>query len=245
MAGPPNILLLGYGVVDSLQLTVETQQLLVRYGSAYTLGLPPNLARYLKSLRVNVTDLASRLAPGRSFSDAYLDIAQFLLERTASELPVVLLSPGNPLATNAIARYLAMEGPRHGLIVQAVPGVSQMDLIISAIGLDVSTFGLQVFDATRLVERHQAPNPSVPLIVLHVGGFGLEQVPGDLSSPRLGPLVEALTNVYTPGHPVVVLNIAVSPPGLTLVNTTIAGLASSAGIATGGHLFIDAVRTSA
>ena len=30
-----------------------------------------------------------------------------------------------------------MEGPRHGLIVQAVPGVSQLDLIISAIGLDV------------------------------------------------------------------------------------------------------------
>ena len=155
MAGIPNILLLGYGVHDSLQLTVETQQLLARYGSAYTIGLPPNLARYLKSLRVNVTDMADRLEPGRSFVDAYLDIANFLLERTASELPVVLLCPGNPLATNAIARYLAMEGPRRGLVVQAVPGVSQLDLIISAIGLDVSTFGLQVFDAT-LTETEQA-----------------------------------------------------------------------------------------
>ena len=245
MSGIPNILLLGYGVHDSLQLTVETQQLLARYGSAYTIGLPPALARYLKSLRVNVTDLADRMEPGRSFVDAYLDIANFLLERTASELPVVLLCPGNPLATNAIARYLAMAGPRHGLIVQAVPGVSQLDLIISAIGLDVSTFGLQVFDATRLVERGQAPNAAVPLIVLNAGGFGMAQVPGDASAPQLAPLAHSLGNIYPAGHPIVVVNVEVSPPGIALAHTTVEGLAVGGGIQQGGHLFIDAVRTSA
>nr|HMQ20890.1 HEAT repeat domain-containing protein [Planctomycetota bacterium] len=34
----PHIILCGFGVTDSLQLTVETQRALARYGAAYTLG---------------------------------------------------------------------------------------------------------------------------------------------------------------------------------------------------------------
>ena len=63
----PHIILLGYGVSDSLQLTVESQRILARYGSAYAIGLPPNLDAFLKSQRVRVTDLAAKLAPGREF----------------------------------------------------------------------------------------------------------------------------------------------------------------------------------
>ena len=56
----PHLVLIGYGVTDTLQITVEAQRLLARYGSAYSLGLPANLAAFLKSQRVKVTDIASR-----------------------------------------------------------------------------------------------------------------------------------------------------------------------------------------
>lgn len=170
----PHLILLGYGVSDSLQLTVEAQRVLARYGSAYALGLPPNLAAFLKSQRVTVTDLASRIAPGREYGDAYVDIANFLVGRTAEERPVVFLSPGNPMIFNAIGRYLAMEGKRLELGVQVVPAVSQLDLIIGGIGLDVSTFGLQVFDATRLVARRMPISPLVPAVLMHAGGFAIQ-----------------------------------------------------------------------
>jgi siroheme synthase len=243
MAGPPNIFLLGYGVLDSLQVTVETQQLLTRYGHAYSLGLPPNLAAYLKSQRVKVTDISARLAPGRPFGEAYLDIANFLIERTTSELPVIFLAPGNPLATNAIGRYLAMEGPRLGLTVQAVPGISQLDAIIAAIGLDVSTFGLQVFDATKLVARKHALNPRVPLLLLHAGGFELAAIPEGPGEADLRPLAAYLGACYPPDHPVVAVDIQVAPPALTTSVVALAGLAAtSARIPTGASLFVDAVR---
>ncbi len=243
MAGPPNLLLLGYGVFDSLQVTVETQQLLARYGSAYSLGLPPNLARYLKSQHIKVTDLSDRFAPERPFSDVYLEIAHFLIERTARELPVIFLSPGNPLATNAIGRYLAMEGPRLGLTVQAVPGVSQLDAMISAIGLDVSTFGLQVFDATKLVARSHTVNPRVPMIVLHVGGFGLEAAPLHGVSADLAPLAEYLLRSYPAAHPVVLIAIEASPPSLTTRSVPLGELAApGVPVSLGTHVFIDAPR---
>ena len=46
------------------------------------------------------------------------------------------------------------------LLVQVVPAVSQLDLIIAGIGLDVSTFGLHVFDGTRLMTRRVPTPPS-------------------------------------------------------------------------------------
>ena len=39
----PHVILLGYGVTDSLQLTVESQRILARHGSACGVGLPANL----------------------------------------------------------------------------------------------------------------------------------------------------------------------------------------------------------
>ena len=128
MPGAPDIILLGYGAADSLQLTVEAEQVLVRYGRAMCVGLPPNLARYLKSRRVDAVDLGVKLAAGRAYAEAYLDIAAAILERTDHERPVIALMPGSPLVTNAIGRYLAQEGPRRGLEVRALPAVSQLDV---------------------------------------------------------------------------------------------------------------------
>lgn len=92
----PHLVLIGYGVTDTLQITVEAQRLLARYGSAYSLGLPANLAAFLKSQRVKVADIASRMAPGRDYADSYLDIANFLIGRTAHERPGPLPFAGAP-----------------------------------------------------------------------------------------------------------------------------------------------------
>lgn len=239
----PNLILTGYGVTDSLQLTVESQRILARYGSAYSIGLPANLAALLKSQRVKVTDLAGRIAPGRDYALAYLDVAHFLVERTAHERPVIFLTPGNPLMFNTVGRYLAMEGKRLGLTVQVVPAVSPVDVIISGIGLDVATFGLQVFDATRLVARQIQVNPAVPAILMHLGGFGATTAPGPGSAPNLDPLVSYLARCYPETHPATVIHLGLQ--GMRVANVPLNRLAASSGaIDTDAHLFLDAVRPS-
>lgn len=239
----PHLILLGYGVGDSLQLTVEAQRLLARYGSAYSIGLPANLAAFLKSQRVKVTDLAGRFAPGREYAEAYLDIANFLIERTAKERPVLFLAPGHPMLFNAVSRYLAMEGKRLELGVQVVPGVSPIDVIAGAIGLDVSTFGLQVFDATRLVARRIPLSPQVPAILMNLDAFAANAVPGPESrSTNLEPLLRYLAGCYPPHHAATVVSIA---SGVSVASAPLGQLASlSAKLPANSHLFLDLVRPS-
>lgn len=238
----PHLILVGYGITDSLQLTVEGQRVLSRFGNAYSIGLPPNLAAFLKSQRIKVTDLADRIGPGRDFGEAYLDIANFVIERTAAERPVMLLAPGHPMIFNAIGRYLAMEGKRLELGVQVIPGVSQLDLIIGGIGLDVSTFGLQVFDATRLVARRVPVNPLVPAVFMNLAGFAQEGVPtGNTHAPDLEPLCRYLSSCYPPTHPAAVVQLGTA--GVSIASTSLASLPRVAGqIQPGAHLFLDLVR---
>ncbi|MGE0601130.1 MAG: SAM-dependent methyltransferase [Dehalococcoidia bacterium] len=241
----PNLVLAGYGVTDSLQLTVELQRMLARVGTAYSIGLPPNLAAFLKAQHVKVTDLASHLAPGRAYAEGYLDIANFLIERTGQERPVIFLAPGNPLVFNAVGRYLAMEGRRLGLAVQVMPAVSQLDLIIAAIGLDVSTFGLQVFDAARLVSRRIQVNPLVPALLMNLGGIGADLVPGPSSAPPdLAGLLAHLAPHYPGEHPAVVVQLSSS--GASIASVPLANLGSvSSQIQESAHLFLDLVRPGA
>ena len=227
-------MLIGYGITDTLQLTVEGQRALSRFGSAYTLGLPPVLAAFLKSQRVKVTDLAPELS-GAAPAEGYLAVASRVLERTTVERPVILLSPGHPLIFNSIGRYLAAEGRRLGLTVQVVPGVSQLDLLIGAIGLDVTTFGLQVFDAARFVSRGLPVSPAVPVILMHAGALGVD------SPPAADDLARRLQQCYPAAHPAVVLHLG--PAGLRAEATTIAQL-SAVALGPNTHLFLDALRAT-
>ena len=237
----PNLILIGYGVTDSLQLTVESQRLLARYGMAYSIGLPPNLAAFLKSQRVKVTDLGGCFAQGRDYAEAYLDIAHALIARTASERPVIFLAPGNPMVFNAVGRYLVMEGKRLGLSVQVVAAVSPLDMIISGIGLDVSTFGLQVFDATRLVSRSMPISPAVPAVLMHLGGFAGNRAPGATTASDLEPLVGYLARIYPGDHPAAVVKLGAS--GMRVASFPLGQLNTAAGeVDSGSHLFVDAVR---
>jgi precorrin-6B methylase 1 len=242
MPQQPDLILLGYGVDDALQLTVQTQRVLSQAGKVYAVSLPPGLARFLKGQRVQVEDLTDRFQRGRPFADCYLDIADHLFRRAAVEQPVCFLSPGNPLFLNSLNRFIVMQAKQRGLSVQTYPGVSQVDAIISDIGLDVATFGLQMFDARRLVERAQSINPAVPLIVLQVAGFSVESV--GAGPTDYAPLGNYLARFYPASHLVTLLNREPgSPPArATLPLSRLGELVQH--VVPSSSLFIDGLRRS-
>ncbi len=90
----PDIILVGTGVGDGLQLTVEAQRVLDTVGKAYALHLPAAVRRHLRSLRIKTVDLSERFAEPRPLGEAYVEVADYLMERAAAERPIVVLTPG-------------------------------------------------------------------------------------------------------------------------------------------------------
>lgn len=238
----PHVILAGFGVQDRLQLTVETQRLLVRYGRAFTIGLPPTLRSFLKSLHVQLVELDDRFVAGRPFEEVYLDVIATVLKRSATERPVILLTQGNPLFMNTIARTLIMECRRLDLRVQILAGVSPMDVIVNDAGIDVGLFGLQVFDAHWLVANGLPISPRLPVMILNLSGFGLSAVPPEPATPVYAPLIEHLRIYYDDGREITLMTT--NPGGGFSFGRGALGSLISAGerLATLTCLFIDAVQ---
>ncbi len=243
----PDLVLIGYGVGDELQLTVQGSRALARIGRAFALGLPPNLAAYLRSIRVEAIDLVARLPPDQDASTAYLSLAEAILQAAADDPPIAVLTPGNPLLSNAVARFLIVKARERKIGVQVMPSVSPIDVFLTTTGLDVGTFGLQVFDARRIADGTRKPDAGVPLLILQVGGLvaGRGVMPGTITEADVAKLGAALASIYPADHPVAHL-VKAEGSAQSVVRVPLSGLAALAPAVRGDSmLFLDLVRRAA
>jgi len=241
----PDIYLIGTGVGSGLQLTVEAQRVLDKVGRAYALHIPSPLRRYLRSLRIKTVDLSDRFAEPRPLQDAYIEVADFLIQRATAEHPIVVLTPGSPLFLNSISRLLVLHGKKSGLNVHTLPGVSPLDALISYVGVDVAGFGLQVFTGHRLATSPARLDPSVPLAVMEIAGVGVSGTgtePGD-EPKRYARLLGALAETYPADHPATLVNVTGGNGRRSHATLPLLRFAEFLpNIRENSHLFIDAIK---
>lgn len=241
----PDIYLIGTGVGGGLQLTVEAQRVLDRVGRAYALHLPVPLRHHLRSLRVTTVDLSGRFSASRPLADAYVEVADFLLERAAMEHPVVVLTPGSPLFLNSISRLLVLHGRRSGLKVQVLPGISPLDALISYVGVDIATYGIQVYTAHRLAASPPRLDPTVPLAVMELAGIDVQIVGEDaaVEPERYIPLLRTMARFYPADHPATMVNVTGGNGHRTHATLPLRKFFEFLpSIRENSHLFIDVIR---
>lgn len=198
----PNLVLAGFGTSSSLQITLEAQQAAVRLGRVLTLALPGRLGALLQRQGVEVTELRHLLA-GRGFAEGYAAVAQAVLARAEHDPPAMFLSQGNPLLQNALNRFLVTEARKRGLTLRVYPGVSPIDVVVSELGIDVGSVGLQSLSARGLVARPAALNPRVPLLLLQLAGLA----EGGASAEAYAQLAAVLGRAYPRSQPITLLNM--------------------------------------
>lgn len=244
----PGLILAGYGSGHPLQITIESERALARATRVFAVGLPRALARHLEARRSRCVDLSACFEEGRPYAEAYLDVAAAVLRQASLDPPVAFLSEGAPLLSNALNRFLVAEARRLGIATTALPAVSPIDSLICQLGLDVTAFGLQVFDARRVFERSMPVQASVPLLLLQLGSLAAGAEGGLLAATEAAyaPLADYLARIYQPSHAVVHLAnsaeahaepIAVAPLSAFMTLLPRIGPAST--------LFVDRVRPSA
>jgi precorrin-6B methylase 1 len=229
----PDLVLLGFGMGDGQQLTLEGEALLRATGRAFLVGPTRRVQRTLRRLRVRSVNLNDQLDTADPV-DGYLAVADTILTSAATDPPVAVLFPGHPLVSNSLARYLLVAAGERGLAAQAVPGVSPIDLLVSMTGLDIAAAGLQVFDARRLVERPTTLDTRVPLALLEPAAV---TVSGDGAWEMLG---NRLTAAYPASHPALVVASAATDSAGGITQTTVGSIPRVAAEAPAGAVvFID------
>ena len=233
----PDVILAGFGVSDSLQMTVEAQQAAVRVGRVLGLDVPVRLRQMLERQGVEVRELGE-LFEGREFAEAYAAIAETVLATAAQNPPAVFVSQGTPLLMNGITRYVVAEAKKRELTLKSYPGVSAIDAIVADLGIDLGTAGLQTISARAFAAKPAKVTANMPLLLLQAAGVA----EGGASAEAYGPLAQALASLYPEAQPVTLLNM----PGngqVTRATVTVGRFAELIEhIDTTSSLFIDVVR---
>ena len=147
-----------------------------------------------------------------SFDAVYETIVARVLELAARAEGVVYAVPGHPLFGEATVRSLLVRAAEAGMTSRIVPGVSFVDTVAGALGIDPLTDGLLILDALSLDERGRNLTPERPTIVAQVY---------DRRAASQAKL--ALLEAYPPDHPVRVV-VATGTSSESTIETTVSEL---------------------
>jgi uncharacterized protein YabN with tetrapyrrole methylase and pyrophosphatase domain len=203
-----DIYLLGAGIHSSLHFSVETIQALSSSRVVFVLHDDLSVHDCIRNYCKDVRDLAE-LYKGRNVrADVYRDISELLVKEAVKEPGVAFVVHGHPLFLVSAAEYTLDLARSQGLRVSILPAISSFDTILCALEIDYG-YGLQIFDATTLIQKGWSPNPAIPMLLFQLATTLNEKVAFDEPpSSVLTPLVEYLLKTYPGEHTCTIVHSA-------------------------------------
>ena len=131
-----------------------------------------------------------------TFAEVYAAIADRVIELGRRGSGVVYAVPGHPLVGETAVLLILERAQREGLSTHVVAGISFIEPMLTALGLDPFDAGLQMVDAEVLaMQYHPVVNVDLPLIVPQLYNWHLA------SDVKL-----TLLNAYAPEHEVTLVS---------------------------------------
>ncbi len=163
------------------------------------------------------------------FPSIYRQIADELVQRALAGEAVTYAVPGHPMVAEATTRHIrALAQQQHGLTVRLIAGLSFVEPVCAALGLDPFERGLQLIDALELGAPADFPHATAPETrawseLQAVGPYELPVLPFPLTPTQpalIGQLYNrrvasdtklALLTRYPAGHPLTIVSAAGLP----------------------------------
>lgn len=148
------IVVVGLGPGRWDDLTIEARDLLLSATSVLyrTLRHPTVDALQERRPDLMIASFDALYDSAESFATLYPAMVSDLLIRATQGEPVIYAVPGHPLLGEESVRLLRAEAPEHDVTVRVVAGLSYLEPVCAALGLDPLERDLQLLDATRLAD---------------------------------------------------------------------------------------------
>lgn len=203
-----DIYVLGTGIFSTLHFTTETLQALRVCRHAFVLHDDLGVHARIAALGPRVHDMADRYDAGRIRRDIYVEIAaEVVAAASQCDEPVALVVHGHPLFLVSATEYLLELARGRQLTARVLPAVSSFDTLLADLEIDLG-YGVQIFDATTLLEHAWMPNPEVPTLLFQLTTTLIGEVVTETESLTIEPLVKHLLLAYPYDHSCLVLHSA-------------------------------------
>jgi tetrapyrrole methylase family protein/MazG family protein len=192
----PGITIIGLGPGDPGKLTREAWEVLASTDQVWLrTNQHPTVAGLPQKLIIHSFD--ELYESGESFEEVYTAIVEKVLELGKSPMGVVYAVPGDPFVAEATSPEIANRARSLGLPLKIVSGVSLLEPVFAALGLDPYP-RLVLMDAIELSQAHvpEFP-PDMPVLVAQI-----------YSRLVAAEIKMTLNTVYPDDHPVRLVHAA-------------------------------------
>ncbi|MBI2911079.1 MAG: MazG family protein [Chloroflexi bacterium] len=190
------VIVVGLGPGPAELLTLEARRVLESASEVWLrTGQHPAVAHLPGHLRLHSFDHLYESLP--TFADVYAGIVEELLRLARRPEGVVYAVPGHPAVGETTVRELRRRCAAEGVDLRLVAGVSFIEPVLEAIGVDPLDAGLRIADGLD-----EEMDPAVPTLVCQV------------YSTRVASQLKAnLSGLYPDGHELAVVSAAGAPEG--------------------------------
>jgi tetrapyrrole methylase family protein/MazG family protein len=214
-----DITILGLGPGDAARQTVGAREALDIAAQIFV-RCHPDLDLGELLARENVTDVATLRQPDAAPGGRWNAATQAVCD-AAGEGPVVLAIPGHPRFGEGLVVDTLSEAARRDLTTRVLDGISVVDLMATALGVDPLLEGVQCFTGREMWTLDDGPfaggtftgSPRRPMLFTHV-----------YDAPVMAAVARALGRVLPPDHPVTRIEAA-GMPGEQIRQHTVGELA--------------------
>lgn len=201
IAPPPDIYVVGLGMVSVRQITRETEDAIRASNTVLYVDAGFGVHSYLASLCQNVENLLTEYHEGSLRVDTYRAMAARVIEAALDSPPVTFAVYGHPTFFVYPSELIRRSAALLGLGVDVLPGISTIDAVSVDLGIDFGTTGLQVHEATGMLLTKRRLDPEIPCLLLQVDAIETAFYATGRSLPeRFRRLQEHLMEFYPPEH---------------------------------------------
>jgi hypothetical protein len=202
----------GTGYLIAGQVTPQALACMRRAEKLFYLVPDPVTGAWIEDLNPSAESLANAYGTDKDRRDSYREMVERMLAPVRRGLEVCGAFYGHPGVVAFPTHEAVRQARSEGFEAWMFPGVSAADCLFADLGIDPTTAGCQMYEASAFLYHRRRFDRTCLLILWQVGMIGISTHPAAPCSPEvLRVLVEVLVRHYPRGHEVVVYEAAQLP----------------------------------
>ncbi len=206
-----SLTVVGTGIRLGSHLTREARLLLEGADIVLSVVAEPGMQAVLEKLNPETRSLHDLYEIGENRTEAYQAMAEEILRHVREGKNVVAAFYGHPGVFVAPSHEAIRMARAEGYKASMLPGISAEDCLFADLGVDPARFGCQSYEATDFLVHRRHVDPTAVLVLWQIGTVGSVVASATTQPTGLPVLVEALLELYPPGHEVTVYEASPYP----------------------------------
>jgi tetrapyrrole methylase family protein/MazG family protein len=204
-----SIVIAGLGIRGPEQVTDEVRRLVREVDIVFHSVSSPSTREWLEKTATDTRDLNDLYTDGCPRIETYRAMAAMVVECAASGATVMFAVYGHPCVLHTGVQLTVRSAASRHIPTRILPGVSSIDGMLAAAGIDFGFGGLHVLEASDMLMYGRMPQTEGHVVILQVAiagprvhrAAGHRGVYADL-------LIRRLATLYPPEHPALHFRLA-------------------------------------